>query len=132
MSVVVAAPTGVVYEQQCGGVSSELCKLEGYLVPLGGAMREAGAGMIDPAKFTQVFHHGEHCVYGECGAPLEADRLQRLRRLVADIPFWTTDGAKDIRQNLSLDEARLAELAEAWVPVQTPDGPGVLLWKNCD
>ncbi|WUO43891.1 DUF6210 family protein [Streptomyces sp. NBC_00285] len=31
-----------------------------------------------------------------------------------------------------LDESRLAEADEAWVPVLTPDGPGVLTWENSD
>ncbi|MGW9028169.1 DUF6210 family protein [Streptomyces sp. NPDC055722] len=33
---------------------------------------------------------------------------------------------------LVLDESRLAEIDEAWVPVVTPDGPGVLVWENSD
>ncbi|WP_328753160.1 DUF6210 family protein [Streptomyces sp. NBC_00285] len=33
---------------------------------------------------------------------------------------------------LLLDESRLAEADEAWVPVLTPDGPGVLTWENSD
>ncbi|MEU6356441.1 DUF6210 family protein [Streptomyces sp. NPDC047072] len=33
---------------------------------------------------------------------------------------------------LDLDESRLAEADEAWVPVLTPDGPGVLTWENSD
>lgn len=33
---------------------------------------------------------------------------------------------------LALDESRLGEVDEAWVPVVTPDGPGVLVWENSD
>ncbi|MFJ9706886.1 DUF6210 family protein [Streptomyces sp. NPDC101234] len=33
---------------------------------------------------------------------------------------------------LALDETRLADVDEAWVPVVTPDGPGVLVWENSD
>ncbi|MGW2742114.1 DUF6210 family protein [Streptomyces sp. NPDC001450] len=33
---------------------------------------------------------------------------------------------------LALDETRLAEVDEAWVPVVTPDGPGVLVRENSD
>jgi hypothetical protein len=33
---------------------------------------------------------------------------------------------------LLLDESRLGELDEAWVPVLTPDGSGLLVWNNSD
>ncbi|MFI8456658.1 DUF6210 family protein [Kitasatospora sp. NPDC085464] len=33
---------------------------------------------------------------------------------------------------LQLDESRIGEADEAWVPVITPDGPGVLVWLNSD
>jgi hypothetical protein len=33
---------------------------------------------------------------------------------------------------LKLDESRIAEADEAWVPVLTPDGSGVLMWFNSD
>ena len=36
------------------------------------------------------------------------------------------------RANLRLDLERVSEIAEAWIPVQTADGPGVLLYDNCD
>ncbi|MGO4755221.1 DUF6210 family protein, partial [Streptomyces sp. 2MCAF27] len=35
-------------------------------------------------------------------------------------------------RSLRLDEGRLAEADEAWIPVTTPDGPGELLWCNSD
>ena len=34
--------------------------------------------------------------------------------------------------HLVLDESRLSEADEAWVPVMTPDGPGVLVRENSD
>ncbi|MGS2617385.1 DUF6210 family protein [Micromonospora sp. LZ34] len=33
---------------------------------------------------------------------------------------------------LRLDESRMREVDEAWVPVITPDGSGVLVWFNSD
>jgi hypothetical protein len=33
---------------------------------------------------------------------------------------------------IELDESRFYEIDEAWVPVATPDGPGILTWENSD
>ncbi|MFD9003063.1 DUF6210 family protein [Streptomyces sp. NPDC059582] len=33
---------------------------------------------------------------------------------------------------MRLDENRIRDTDEAWVPVITPDGPGLLLWANSD
>ncbi|MDX8149202.1 DUF6210 family protein [Lentzea sp. BCCO 10_0061] len=33
---------------------------------------------------------------------------------------------------LRLDESRIREADEAWIPVITPDGPGLLVWCNSD
>jgi len=33
---------------------------------------------------------------------------------------------------IELDESRSDEIDEAWVPVTTPDGPGILTWENSD
>jgi len=64
---------------------------------------------------------------------LPPERLQQLRALVQAIPYWTRSGdGEDHRGHLLLDESRLLELVEAWVPVITADGPGVLTWPNCD
>ncbi|WP_460358611.1 DUF6210 family protein [Actinoallomurus acanthiterrae] len=35
-------------------------------------------------------------------------------------------------RKLELDEERLHELDEAWTPVVTADGPGILVWQNSD
>jgi hypothetical protein len=54
--------------------------------------------------------------------------LDQLRSLVAAIPYWMTSerGDDDERGQLLLDDARRAEIVEAWVPVVTPEGPGIL------
>jgi hypothetical protein len=61
------------------------------------------------------------------------DRLAKLESLLQEIPAWETrrDGG-DSRQHLTLDRTRLDELTEAWIPVASPYGPAVLLFKNCD
>ncbi|MFV2176746.1 DUF6210 family protein [Actinomadura sp. LOL_016] len=46
----------------------------------------------------------------------------------------TSPSSNDCRRpaQLQVDESRLAEVDEAWVPVVTPDGQGVLVWLNSD
>ncbi|WP_425427549.1 DUF6210 family protein [Actinomadura meyerae] len=62
---------------------------------------------------------------------------QRLRSAVAKVAFYgsaaTSEGLNvSSPRNLELDEERLRELDEAWVPVITADGPGILVWQNSD
>jgi hypothetical protein len=33
---------------------------------------------------------------------------------------------------MTIDKDRIDQIAEAWIPVETTDGPGVLLYQNCD
>lgn len=136
LGVVIAHPTGVCYEQQCAGTETNLRSIEGYFVPLGGLRFVADKGLFDPNQLTEVFHEGNACTWGgrawnlpPNASELPEDRLERLRSLVEAIPYWTES---DQRLHLRVDEERLGELVEAWVPVLTPDGPGVLVWENCD
>jgi hypothetical protein len=132
--VVVTAPTGVAYQQQCAGTANDQREVEGFLVPLGGLKVTPESGMIEPTEFEAVFHEGRACVWAAANNALPPARLERLRHLVADVPYWTvgSDGESDARGALELDDSRLSELTEAWVPVRTPDGPGILMWANCD
>lgn len=130
---VVKAPTGSVYEQQCAGVACETRYVEGYVVLLGGLWSDSDQERIDPAVLTKPFH-ADGCAWTWTGSRLPSDRLEALGRLVERIPFWhRTPEGEDRRGGMKLDRARLEEeLAEAWIPVLTPDGPGVLLYPNCD
>jgi hypothetical protein len=138
--VIIEYPTGVRYEHQCAGTECALRETEGYFVPLGGLRFDPEHGVIDPQQLTELFHERNGCVWG--GQPwnlppntpmLPPERLDRLKALVESIPYWSSDEAgSEQRTHLRLDETRLGELLEAWVPVVTPDGPGVLVWDNCD
>jgi hypothetical protein len=46
-------------------------------------------------------------------------------------PSTYTDMTVDT-QPLSLEESRMDELDEAWVPVVCADGPALLIWPNSD
>jgi hypothetical protein len=61
------------------------------------------------------------------GGALPGDLMPRLRGAVAS---GRTAGDLLSREEkpLLVDESRLGELDEAWVPVIAADGPGVLVW----
>ncbi|WP_026413954.1 DUF6210 family protein [Actinomadura oligospora] len=121
---VVEAPTGVVYQQQYGGTACRQGEVEGFLVPLHAS--DALAGLRD--LFEKHFRGSGTWNYTW---PDEQERA-RLRDLVEQIRYWTSDGQTDEPHPLKLDAARIHEADEAWIPVLTPDGPGLLLWPNSD
>jgi hypothetical protein len=56
---------------------------------------------------------------------------------VSQILWMADDGPAPPRQlaepvPLVLGESRIDQFDEAWLPVLTPDGPGVLWWSNSD
>ncbi|WP_327367313.1 DUF6210 family protein [Streptomyces sp. NBC_01217] len=121
--VVVTAPTDVVYQQQYGGTACRQGEAEGFLVPLH-APDELGA-------LRQLFERHFRGA-GTSGRPWTPDERAALHGAVEGIRYWFNDGVDDHPHELRWDEARLDETDEAWVPVLTPDGPGVLLWCNSD
>lgn len=132
LGVVVRAETGVVYSAQCGGVSTEQRLIEGYFVPLGGAKFDVDRGDVELDPLSVVFHRDDNCQWTWRGADLPKDRLSALGLLVEEICYWGSAEGHDLRSKLQIDHSRISELAEAWIPVLTPNGPGVLLYKNCD
>lgn len=131
--LVVRHETGVIYGTQCAGVATDQRFIEGYLVPNGGSKYDVDEGGIQIRSLQEVFHEQEGCRWNWTGRALPPERFALLRKLVEGIAYWccSLDG-QDRKQPLRIDTARLVQLAEAWIPVETPDGPGVLLYKNCD
>lgn len=123
LAVIVRHPTGVIYRHQCAGTATEEREVEGYLIPLSGGHDTVGATTCQ--ALTEVFHAGRGCTWGP---PLEAN-WPRLEDIVQTIPFWNED---DQPTRLRLDLARIKEACEAWVPVITTEGDGILIWPNCD
>jgi hypothetical protein len=133
LAVVIEHPTGVVFGQQCAGTSTDQRLVEGYLVPLGGSRFDVDNGQLSSAPLRAVFHDGDGCTHGWGIKPLDGSRLQGLVLYIEDIPYWRHTNVYDCsRQPLRLDYDRQEEICEAWVPVLTPDGKGILLWPNCD
>jgi Family of unknown function (DUF6210) len=133
--VVIRAETGVVYVQQYGGHACRQGEVEGYYVPV--TVWNPVSDRHPLRELRQVFE----AELGGRGLPPGSvrespDLLQRLRSTVGSIGFLpSSNSAKapdTLRRHLELDAERLDELDEAWIPVRTADGPGILLWPNSD
>ncbi len=66
------------------------------------------------------------------GSQWTPEALDELSGLVERIAFWRTSRMDDQPHYLQLDRTRLDELTEAWIPVRTIYGPGVLVFANSD
>jgi hypothetical protein len=138
LGVIIQAPTGVVYEHQCGGTSCDQAATEGFFVPV--ARREldesdlfsANRFALDTDLLRAVFHGDddpEACVWTLSLDSMPAERLGRLAALVGLLCYH---GADYSEMPITLDHSRLREGCEAWVPVMTPEGRAMLVWNNCD
>jgi hypothetical protein len=120
--VLVGANTGVVYAHQYGGTRTRQAEVEGYLVPV-----FAPEMLVELRRIFETDLRGA----GVGRAPLATDLLGRLRAAVSGVGCWKSQQG-DVVAALQLDETRLAELDEAFIPVLSPDGPAVLVWQNSD
>ncbi|WP_264776155.1 DUF6210 family protein [Deinococcus aetherius] len=125
MFVIVEAPMGVTYGEQCMGLACDQRKIEGFLIPT-----FADAGLL-----TNFFERFQGWPPGVKEEWKSAD-AEELALLVEGIRVWRTysdtEGRTDEPHFLTLDRNRLAESTEAWVRVLTPYGPGVLVFPNSD
>lgn len=123
--VIVEFTTGVTYSQQCAGLSNDLRTIEGFLIPI--ADQDSGRQVLD--WFRTRFGSNSHPHGGEWPSEL----IVEIRTLVASIPCWfTSHDGNDQRLFLELDSDRIRECAEAWIPVITPYGRGILTFDNSD
>lgn len=121
--VVIEHKTGVIYQHEFGGTATRLGEVEGYLVPVNGENARS--------EFDAVFVQRLRGV-GSWGKVLEPDLLEAVRNAVSTIRYWfDAQGSSEV-EFLTLDENRLDEVDEAWLPVVTSDGRGVLIWPNSD
>ncbi|AGC44980.1 hypothetical protein MYSTI_03674 [Myxococcus stipitatus DSM 14675] len=135
LAVIVLAPTGVTYEHQCEGLMTSTRAAEGFLVPVPSNDYDPEANeAFDVEGALLGFFHKE---FRGNPPPLEEWRqgqVESLAQVVSRVPFWSTPtgSAPSELLHLSLDLDRIAEATEAWVPVTTPYGPGILVFQNCD
>ncbi|HEY6795944.1 MAG TPA: DUF6210 family protein [Kineosporiaceae bacterium] len=132
MYVVIHRPTGVRYEHQYGGTACLHARPEGYLVPVQAPLSKSD---LDDIFLNQLRGAGTGSRYRE--HPTISPILERLTRAVEQIGIYMSpNGLAPIGdgepQALRIDPDRVSEIDEAWVPVLTPDGPGVLIWPNSD
>lgn len=133
LAIIVEHPTGVVYGHQCAGTATDQRYVEGYYVPLGGPRFDVDNGPLGSLDFTAPFHRGTRCTHGWGTHLLPQDRLSMLTSYVEEIPYWRhTNRDNYIRDRVRIDVDRVAQICEAWVPVITPEGKGILVWANCD
>ena len=134
--VIVIASTGVIYAHQCGGLRVLERMAEGFAVPLGDS--KAAQPFIE--FFRDEFHgnppdldYGSDASFGNRWS---SDALNALSTIVETVAFWETHSSASEKEDhqafLQLDLTRLSELTEAWVPVLTAYGPGVLIFDNSD
>jgi hypothetical protein len=123
--VLVHAATGVTYDTQCAGYACEQRSAEGFLVPV---WPPAAVMALD--RWFKVRFRG-HCHTPE--RDWTPENAEQLAKLLADIECDSRDAHGEYRPTaLTLDRSRLDECVEAWIPVHTPFGPGVLLRENSD
>ena len=120
MLVLVPSETGLVYEHQYGGLSSRHAEVEGFLVPV--RARPAAREALDQLFLVDLGGNGVR----------DDDRSEAVSRVGDAIRRILYRGTDDRMAPLRIDEGRVNELDEAWVPVLTPDGPAYLTWINSD
>ena len=99
--------------------------------PCGRGWGRARCGRATSAEHLALPKH--FCAVADSGdGRLLGSELRRLRELVQDISYRACDGQTETACKLRLNEQRLHDADEAWVPVLAPDGPGVLVWPNSD
>jgi hypothetical protein len=129
MAVIVCAVTGISYGHQYGGTACRQGVIEGYLVPV-----------FSGTAYSRLRVLFEEALQGTGTWNLSwpEDLLAELHETVGMIgmPPSPDTGARTHTgthaESLVLDEARIGELDEAWVPVISADGPAVLIWPNSD
>ncbi len=123
IAVIVEALTGVIYENQTGGVRCLPRRMEGYYVP------------VHVEQGLQRLRHAFEVSLGGSGTTqlgLPVDVLEEVRAAVSMLIMMSSTRPGNPEMPISVDDSRLNEIDEAWVPVTTPDGPGILTWENSD
>lgn len=124
--VILDARTSTMYEVQCGGPSTLQRSAEGLLVPVGDAI----AARPLREFFADAFR-GNPPPAG--GSEWSEAQLDEVAGIVGRVPYWSRrDDGSDRRSMLKLNRERVSEMTEAWIPVETSDGAGILIFKNSD
>ena len=125
MFVVVNGNTGVWYQNQYGGTATLQGRVQGFLIPV---YSSDARRLLDELFVRDLKGTG---IRGGSRKP-PSDVTERVRQAVALVRCWDSVADAPEPVPLRLDDERLAEIDEAWVPVLTADGPGMLVWANSD
>ena len=124
MGVICEAETGVRYTNQTSGVRCLPQSTEGYYVPV--FNRDV---LGDLRSLFEEELEGQGTRQGR--PEILTQYRERLRGAVSQVLMDSSIGGPG-EVPLQLDDSRFGEADEAWIPVITPDGPGVLIWENSD
>ncbi len=117
--IVIEAPTGVLYTNQCGGTACVHPKIEGYLMLIDFFDTEHGAG----AELEGYWFYDKHL------RP-DADLLDGLDRQIRLTCICYQNAG--IRLDRQRAEDPDVEWGEAWIPVTCNYGRGFLTYTNSD
>ena len=123
MAVICEAETGVRYVHQTGGVRTLPRSTEGYYVPVFN-----GVVLADLRSLFEEELEGQGT---RQGSEVLIPHQERIRNAVSQVLMDSSIGGPG-EVPLQLDDSRFGEADEAWIPVVTPDGLGVLIWENSD
>ena len=119
-SLLVEAPTGAIYTNQCGGTACSHPEVEGFEVPV--------SYFDDGEAYKLLCDFWFEPVGDPCWVNLIEERLTALNTVVAGYINAPNN------MHMKVDESRIYTMAwgEAWVPVTSAYGPGILTWMNSD
>ena len=123
MHVLVPRKTGLVYRHQYGGHLCHHAEVEGFMVAAWAHPHARQA--LDHIFLVELAKRGTD----ELADPQRDEVVERVDQAVRRI--WYR-GTSERNASMTVDRSRADELDEAWVPVNTPDGPGYLAWINSD
>ena len=131
--VLVRADTGVVYEHQCGGHNNFQYQAEGYLIPIGPPGHSQELREFFEREFKNFPpYHGLNPSTGTEPAWSEST-LATVENPVGSLRIWfRSERGEDEWTHLTLDKTKTEQFTEAWLPVNTPMGKGILIWENSD
>ena len=98
-------------------------QIEGYYIPV---FNQEGHDLLRSIFEVTLGGSGTYR-----GVTWTGQMLDDLRIAVASVRMDSSEVGRG-EVPLILDESRLNEIDEAWVPVTSPDGPAILIWENSD
>jgi len=123
MAVLCQADTGIRYSHRTSGVRCLSRSMDGYYVPV--FNRETLACL------RSLFEEEREGQGARQGPEVLTPYRERIRDAVSQVRMDSSVGGPG-EVPLQLDYSRFGEADEAWIPVVTPNGPGVLIWENSD